>query len=65
MNITVICNNNYQTILIIQVSFYDKASLGTITKCVDYTGVLIFKCPDQQTSLYVFHRPTNTNANYV
>ena len=21
-------------------------SFGTITKCVDYAGVLIFKCPD-------------------
>ena len=21
---------------------------GTITKCVDYAGVLIFKCPDYQ-----------------
>ena len=28
------------------VSLYDKASFGTITKCVDYAGVLIFKCPD-------------------
>ena len=25
---------------------YDKAApFGTITKCVDYAGVLIFKCP--------------------
>ena len=30
----------------VQVSLYDKASFGTITKRVDYTGVLIFKCPD-------------------
>ena len=29
-----------------QVSLYDKALFGTITKCVDYAGVLIFKCPD-------------------
>ena len=35
-----------KSVLIIQVSLYDKAPFGTITKCVDYTGVLIFKCPD-------------------
>ena len=29
-----------------QVSLYDKAPFGTITKCVDYAGVPIFKCPD-------------------
>ena len=37
---------NYQGVLIFQVSLYDKAPFGTITKCVDYTGVPIFKCPD-------------------
>ena len=35
-----------QGVLIFQVSLYDKAPFGTITKCVDYAGVLIFKCPD-------------------
>ena len=33
-------------VLIFQVSLYDKAPFGTITKCVDYASVLIFKCPD-------------------
>ena len=37
---------DYQGVLIFQVSSYDKASFGTITKCVDYAGVPIFKCPD-------------------
>ena len=32
--------------LIIQISLYDQAPFGTITKCVDCAGVLIFKCPD-------------------
>ena len=34
--------------LIIQVSLqvHTKAHFGTITKCVDYAGVLIFKYPD-------------------
>ena len=34
--------------LIIQVSLqvHAKAHFGTITKCVDYAGVLIFKYPD-------------------
>ena len=32
---------NYQDVLIFQVSLYDKAPFGTITKCVDYAGVLI------------------------
>ena len=31
---------DYQGILIIQVSLYDKATFGTITKCVDNAGVL-------------------------
>ena len=34
-----------QGILILQVILYDKVSFGTSTKCVDYAGVLIFKCP--------------------
>ena len=34
--------------LIIQVSLqvHAKAHFGTMTKCVDYAGVLIFKYPD-------------------
>ena len=36
--------NDYQGVLIFQVSLYDKALFGT--KCVDYAGVLIFKYPD-------------------
>ena len=34
---------DYQGVLIIQVSLYDKAPFGTITKCVYYADVLIFK----------------------
>ena len=37
---------DYLGVLIFQVSLYDKAPFGTITKCVDYADVLIFKCPD-------------------
>ena len=36
----------YQGVLIFQVSLYDEAPFGTITKYVDYAGVLIFNCPD-------------------
>lgn len=39
---------DYQGVLIVQVSLYDKAPFGTITNCVDYAafyaGVPIFKC---------------------
>ena len=35
----------YQGVLIFQVSLYDKAPFGTITK-VDYAGALVLKCPD-------------------
>ena len=35
----------YQGVLIFQVILYDKVSLGTSTKCLDYAGVLIYKCP--------------------
>ena len=31
---------------IFQVSLYDTAPFGTITKCVDYAGVIFFKCPE-------------------
>ena len=38
---------DYQGVLIFQVNLYDKAApFETITKCVDYAGVLIFKCPN-------------------
>ena len=30
---------------IFQVSLYNKESFGTTTKCEDYAGALIFKCP--------------------
>ena len=36
---------DYQGVLIFQVSSYDKAPFGTITKSVDYACVLI-SCPD-------------------
>ena len=48
--------------LIIQVSLqvHAKAHFGTITKCVDYASVLIFKYPDkrfQYTNIYrVMHK---------
>ena len=45
---------DYQGVLIIRVSLYDKATFGIITKCVDYAGVL-FKWPDQQVSLYIIN----------
>ena len=32
------------SVLIIQFSLHAKAPFVTITKCVDYAGVLIFKC---------------------
>ena len=32
---------DYQGVLIFQVSLYDKASFGTITKCVDYYAGVI------------------------
>ena len=32
---------DYQSVLIFQVSLYDKASFETITKCVNYAGVYI------------------------
>ena len=39
--------HDYQGVRIFQVSLYDKAApFGTITKCVDYAVVLVFKCPD-------------------
>ena len=33
-------DENYQGVLIFQVSLHDKNILGTITKCVDCAGVL-------------------------
>ena len=35
---------DYQCILINQFSLHDKAPFVTMTKCVDYAGVLIIKC---------------------
>ena len=35
-------NKNVQ---IFQVILYDKLQFGTSTKCLNYAGVLIFKCP--------------------
>ena len=35
---------DYKGVLIFLVSSYDKAPFGTVTKCVDYAVVLIFKC---------------------
>ena len=37
---------NYHGVLISQVSLHDKVPFGTITKCVSYTDVFIFKHPD-------------------
>ena len=36
---------DYQGVLIFQVSLYHKV-FGTITKCVNNAGFLIFKCSD-------------------
>ena len=33
-------------VLIFQVILYDNAPFWTKTKCMDYAGVLIFKCPN-------------------
>ena len=35
-----------KSVQIFQVSLHDNVSFGTITRCVDYAGVHIFKCPD-------------------
>ena len=48
---------NYQDV---QVSLYDNASFGTITKCVDYASALIFKYPD-----YCFHCYSSYIASYI
>ena len=38
---------HYQGVLLFQVRLISyKAPFGTITKCVDYAGVLIFRRPD-------------------
>ena len=37
---------DYRGVLIFQVSLHVNGYFGTITKCLDYGGVLIFKCPD-------------------
>ena len=37
---------DYQDVLIVQFSLHAKAPFMTITKCIDYAGVRVFKCPD-------------------
>ena len=44
--------SDYQGVMISQVSLYDKALFGIITKCVDS----FFKCPHKQVSLCLFNR---------
>ena len=42
---------------VISNSEYLPRNLKTIKKCVDFAaGVLIFKCPDKQVSLYILER---------
>ena len=36
---------DYQCVLIIQFSLHAKTPFITMTKCVDYAGVFIVKCP--------------------
>ena len=39
-------NYDYQGVLNVQVSLYNKAgAFGVTTECVDYAGALITKCP--------------------
>ena len=38
---------------------YDEAPFGTMTKCVDYAAVLIFKCPDLYTGFTVDNNEIN------
>ena len=55
VNVTIVKPHNImdtlgptKSVLIIEVSrsvYVLKGYFGTLTKCVDYTGVLIFKCP--------------------
>ena len=44
---------DYQGVLNFQVSLYDKATFGIITKCVSYAGVLIFKCTGFTIHTYI------------
>ena len=34
-------------------SLHNNVSFGTTTKCVDYAGVLIFKCPDYTCDVHI------------
>ena len=43
-------DENYQGVLIFQVSLHDKNIFGTISKCVDCAGVQV---PDLQVSRYI------------
>ena len=52
---------DYQGNLISQLSLYDKAPFGAITKCVDYAGVLIFKYLDVQIIVHTI----GTRLHYV
>ena len=51
---------DYQGILILQVSLYDKA----IIKCVDCAGVFIFKCPAILYNRMVFYTSRNDKCPY-
>ena len=48
----------YQGVLIFQVSLYDKAPFGAITKCVDYAGVvyLIYTVKPDIVSGYLYNK---------
>ena len=58
VNVTIVKPHNImdtlgptKSVLIIEVSWFSRSVyvlkdyFGTLTKCVDYAGVLIFKCP--------------------
>ena len=51
---------DYQGVLIFQVSLYDKASFGTITKCVDYAGIVL---PFRLFTIYGCALPFKDSAN--
>ena len=36
--------SDYQGVLIFQIFLYEKEPFGTLTKCMDYASILIFKC---------------------
>ena len=41
-----------KSVLIFQVILYEKVPFRTLIKCLDYAGILIFKCPHSQVPLY-------------